>query len=112
MSLPGFAAGTSLNKPVGLNAMRTSRASLGDRSTVELQQIGLKPLASSTSIAASAGSGRCIHIDYVPVCHSLNPNNTPFGRCCDFTHEVRCDGRRVSICTLTDCTKFPDTVSQ
>jgi hypothetical protein len=66
MSLPGFTADTSLNKPVELYAMRTSRASLGDTSAVDLQQIGLKPLASSKSIAAPAGSGRCIHIDYVP----------------------------------------------
>lgn len=112
MSLPGFTAGTSLNKPVGLYAMRNSRASLGDISAVELQQIGLKPLASSTSIAPPAAAPRCIDIHYVPRCYSANPLTPIGGQCCDFTFEKRCDGRRVSICTFTECTKFPDTASQ
>jgi hypothetical protein len=104
MSLPGFTADVSLPKPIGFYAVRNVGTAAGDKPVVELQQIGLSPLASSMSITPPAGAPGCIDIHYVPRCYSANPLTPIGGQCCDFTFEKRCDGRRVSICTFTECT--------
>jgi hypothetical protein len=103
MSLPGFTADASLLKKLELYSMP---ADASEAEAVRLQQFDLSTLTSrGTSISRTRG---CFDTDYAPVCRDAHPG-TPFGRCCDFTHERVCNGRRVSICTFTDCTGFPDT---
>jgi hypothetical protein len=101
MSLPGFTADAAL-KTV---ASYSSRLSASETRGVILQQFNLNALTSRGASRTPTLSG-CIDIDHVPVCRG-NPF-TP-GRCCDTTHEKVCNGRRVAICTFTDCTGFPDT---
>lgn len=106
MPLPGFTADASLPETIATYSMR---AEVSEATAVGLQQFDIKTLTSrGTSIARTPNVSGCVDIDYLPVCHDTHPA-TPFGRCCDFTHERVCNGRRVSICTFTDCTRFPDT---
>ena len=104
MSLPGFTADAAL-KTV---ALYSSRPAVSEAQAVMLQQFNLKSLTTrGSSISRTPTLSGCFDIDYVPVCRG-NPA-TPFGRCCDTTHERVCNGQRVAICTFTDCTGFPDT---
>jgi hypothetical protein len=99
MSLPGFTADAALKTVAGYR----TRLAVPEAQAVILQQL---ETSRGASISRTPSLSGCIDIDYVPVCHG-NPF-TP-GRCCDTTHEKVCNGRRVAICTFTDCTGFPDT---
>jgi hypothetical protein len=104
MYLPGFTADAALETV----ASDSSRPAVSEAHAVVLQQINLNSLTSrGASISRTPTLSGCFDIDYVPVCRG-NPA-TPFGRCCDTTHERVCNGHRVAICTFTDCTGFPDT---
>jgi hypothetical protein len=104
MSLPGFTADAVLERV----ASYLSRPAVSEAQAVMIQQFNPNTLTSrSASISRTPSLRGCIDIDHVPVCRG-NPA-TPFGRCCDTTYEKVCNGRRVAICTLTDCTGFPDT---
>jgi hypothetical protein len=103
MFLPGFTADAALKTVATYSSRPASEAQ-----AVILQQFNLNTVTSrGASISKTPTLSGCIDIDYVPVCRG-NPA-TPFGRCCDTTHEKVCNGRRVAICTFTDCTGFPDT---
>jgi hypothetical protein len=105
MSLPGFTADASLLKTTKPSSMRVDAC---DAKGVRLQQFDVSTLTSrGTSISRTPTVGKCIDTDYAPVCHSAHPAS--LRRCCDFTHERVCNGRRVAICTFTECTGFPDT---
>jgi hypothetical protein len=103
MSLPGFSADESLRRSVEPYSL--SGAGARNRPAVRLQQ---RASLRAPDSREPASAEHCFHADHVPVCYSAHPA-AAFGRCCDRTHEVFCGGRRVSICTFTDCTRFPDT---
>ena len=103
MSLPGFTADASLRNRIAVSSTTTDF--MLDVASIEPRLMALP--GESTSLGLAAGE-KCFHADHVPVCRPLGPGGA-LGQCCDFTHEVFCNGRRVSICTFTDCTKRPDT---
>jgi len=107
MLLPGFTAGASLAKATEAFSGGTSRNSA--RFSVQLQQANRLAVKAGRLGSVSAGLSGCQDLDHVPVCYSPNPTRP--GRCCDTTHEKICNGRRVAICTFTDCSGFPDTAS-
>ena len=98
MSLPGFTADATLGKTFELYSM--NEAGVGEAKT---SQFAVNP----TAALGTPGLTGCIDIDHLPVCRGGTV--TPFGRCCDTTHERVCNGQRVAICTFTDCTKRTDT---
>src|SRR5258706_12283740 len=81
MPLPGFTADASLPNPTGFYAVRNLRASAGDKSVVELQQIGLRPLPSSMSTARLPAAPGRLQIHYAPRCYNQKPF-TPLGEEC------------------------------